>query len=121
MENHRGYIVGIGGHPMSGLWQLRLEPSDLESPVSVYIESGTGVRALAAAFGATEAAGDLQDKIKGQAIVFSVDHMGILEGFTPAADWDEAEYQREEYANEVAYGEHAEVESPEIEEEGDDA
>jgi len=78
-----GVIAGISGHPMSGLWELHFEDG-----TSVHIESGYGVRSLAACFGATEGTGDLSEKIKCQKIVYSVDAFGVLEGFTPIDEWD---------------------------------
>jgi hypothetical protein len=77
-----GIIEAIGGHPMSGLWTLQI------SGDMVHIESGCGVRALAACFGATEGEGDLMEKIEGQEVVYSVDGLGVLTSFTPLADWE---------------------------------
>jgi len=73
----KGTIVTLTGHPMSGLWTLVLDNA------IVHIGSGYGVRNLAAAFGATEGEGDLMEKITGQEIYYSVDFMGVMEGFTP--------------------------------------
>ena len=44
---------------------------------------GTGVCALAASFGATEGAGDLQEKIGGQIVDYAVDNLGVMIGFAP--------------------------------------
>jgi hypothetical protein len=87
MEFTRATIEGISGHPMSGLWMLML------STGPVHIESGTGVRALAAAFGATEGSGDLLEKITGKDIVFSVDFLNVMEGFTPYESWEHGEIE----------------------------
>ena len=76
-----GTILNISGHPMSGLWALQLDTG------ICHIQSGYGVRALAAAFGATEGTGDLLQKIRGQQIAYSVDEFGVLEGFTPAEEF----------------------------------
>jgi hypothetical protein len=84
MITKRSVITGISGHPMSGLWNLSFDNGDF-----VHIQSGSGVRALASAFGATEGSGDLQEKIIGQEIIYSVDFMGVMYGFTPAEEWDE--------------------------------
>ena len=73
-----GTISGLSGHPMSGLWMLEFEDA---APVA--IESGYGVRQLAACFGATEGSGDILEKIKGKRIRFSRDWVGVLEGFSP--------------------------------------
>jgi hypothetical protein len=83
MITYQKTIAGISGHPMSGLWQLIFTDG-----YSCHIESGYGVRNLAACFGATEGTGDLQEKIEGQEIVFSVDFMDVLCGFTPADEWE---------------------------------
>jgi hypothetical protein len=75
---------------MSGLWTLIFQDGR-----SVLVESGFGVRQLAACFGATEGSGDLLEKVVGQEIVFSTDDFGmlggidraILAGFTPIEEW----------------------------------
>lgn len=82
LSTYRGCIAGLSGHPMSGLWTL-----DFEDGSTCFIQSGYGVRQLAAAFGATEGNGDLQACIAGQDIVYSTDDLGVLEAFTPAQDW----------------------------------
>ena len=89
MTTYRGEITGLSGHPMSGLWQL------FTTAGMVHIGSGHGVRQLAHAFGATEGAGDLMEKIVGQEIVYTVDFMGVLEGFTPIDEWDGPEIPEE--------------------------
>ena len=81
MGTTKGTIRRISGHPMSGLWQLLIDTE--EGIEVVHIESGTGVRALASCFGASEGSGDLEEKIIGQEIFFSTDCMGVMEGFTP--------------------------------------
>ena len=83
MITYRGTIAAISGHPMSGLWNIHFEDGN-----SCHIESGYGVRQLAACFGAREGTGDLQDKIEGQDIIYSVDCMNILCGFTPTSEWE---------------------------------
>jgi len=83
-ELKRGIIAGISGHSMSGLWELHFEDGS-----SCHIESGHGVRQLASAFDAHAGSGDLFKKIKGQEIFYSVDWLGVLEGFTPVAEADE--------------------------------
>jgi len=90
MITYQKTIAGISGHPMSGLWQLIFTDG-----YTCFIESGYGVRNLAACFGATEGTGDLQEKIEGQEIVFSVDGLNVLEGFTPADDWEGPEIPEE--------------------------
>ena len=82
-ETKRGTIAAISGHPMSGLWQLHFEDG-----FSCHIESGYGMRNLARCFGATEGTGDIQEKIEGQEVIYSIDDLGILIGFTPLEDWD---------------------------------
>jgi len=61
----------------------------------VYVESGYGLRSLAACFGAREGEGDLNEKIRGEEIVYSVDHMNVLCGFTPAGQWEGPEIPEE--------------------------
>ena len=79
-----GVISGLSGHPASGIWHLHFEDRS-----AVPIESGCGVRALAAAFGAREGSGDLLDKIIGQEIVYAYDDMGLcMAGFTPMDEWE---------------------------------
>lgn len=65
-----GTIVEIGGHPMSGLWQLLFDTGDI-----VHIESGHGIRQLVNCFG--------EKNIIGATISYDTDAFGILEGFTP--------------------------------------
>jgi hypothetical protein len=80
---YRGTIQGLSGNPTSGLWFLNIDGHGIP------IESGFGVRQLAAAFGATEGTGDLLDKIVGQEIVWSFDELGmVLGGFTPYKYWE---------------------------------
>lgn len=87
----KGTIAGISGHPMSGLWTLHFQNGD-----SCYIESGFGVRQLAACFGATEfKKGDLFEKIKDQEIIYSVDDFNVLYGFTPSDEWEGPEIPEE--------------------------
>ena len=76
-------IKGISGHPMSGLWNL-----EFQSGRNALIESGYGVRALAACFGATEGSGDLLDCIQGQEIVWEADAFGVMEWFCPVDEYD---------------------------------
>lgn len=79
---YRGTIRTLAGHPLSGLWQLVFESGHV-----VHVESGVGVRVLAAAFDATMGAGDLLEKIAGQEIIYCVDELGVLDGFTPVDEW----------------------------------
>ena len=81
-RTHIGTIDTVMGHPMSGMWTLTFT----DGPV-VHVDSGYGVRQLAAAFGATEGAGDLIPKTKGQKIVYSADIFDVLACFTPISDW----------------------------------
>jgi len=84
-EVRYGVIAGVEGHPMSGLWMLVFEDG-----TGVPISSGTGVRALACAFGAREGTGDLLSKIVGQGIYYSMDEFGLeMAGFTPEEEWED--------------------------------
>jgi len=89
-RTHIGTIDTVMGHPMSGMWTLTFT----DGPV-VHISSGRGVRQLAAAFGATEGAGDLIPKIKGQKIVYAADMFDVLAGFTPIDAWQGPEIPAE--------------------------
>lgn len=71
-----GTIKALCGNPMSGLWILIFEEGE-----SAFIESGYGVRQLAAAFDAHEGSGDLLECIKGKRINYDTDELGILECF----------------------------------------
>lgn len=90
MITKQATITDIGGHPMSGLWTMSFDNGD-----TVFVESGTGVRALAACFDAHEGTGDLLEKVIGQEIVYSVDAFNILYGFTPANEWEGPEIPEE--------------------------
>ena len=79
---NRDIISGISGHPMSGLWMITFQSGRV-----AHIESGYGVRQLAACFGATEGEGDLTEKIAGKDIYWSPDDFGVFAGFTPAEEW----------------------------------
>ena len=82
MTTRRGTIDHIEGHPMSGLWLLVFTDGR-----SAHIESGYGVRQLAACFDAHEGSGDLMEKIKGQEIAYTTDEFGVMEAFTPIEDF----------------------------------
>lgn len=86
---YKGQIQGLSGAMMSGLWSLSILKENPDGTLEndfVHIESGCGVRALAAAFGAREGSGDLLRKIKGKKIFYSLDFMGlVLECFTPVS------------------------------------
>ena len=76
-------IVSLAGESMIGLWILAFA-----SGRAVPISSGTGVRELARAFGASDVAGDLFEKIYGQDIIWSLDEMGlVMAAFTPVDEW----------------------------------
>lgn len=77
MKLKHAEIIMITGDPMSGLWQL------FTTKGMIHIESGTGVRNLAAAYGAHEGSGDLMRKIQGQKIFYSADEFGVLNCFIP--------------------------------------
>ena len=78
----RGILLGIEGHPLAGIKHLVFSDGK-----RIAIESGYGVRNLARYFGASEGKGDLQNKIRNQDIYYSVDALGVLEWFLPAAEW----------------------------------
>ena len=94
MITFKGTIRGLSGLPMSGLWDLVFEDGRI-----VHIESGYGVSSLASCFGAT--GDDLQEKISGQEIVYTIDDMNILYGFTPTEEWEGIEIPEEGIEEEV--------------------
>lgn len=77
-------IAGISGDASSKLWTLHFEDGS-----AAKIGSGHGVRTLARVYGATEGTNDLIEKIKGKEILYSVDEMGVMEGFTPVEEASE--------------------------------
>ncbi len=86
-----GTIVSFAGSWGSGLGTLVFEDN------SVFCENGATVRALENCFGEVIAAGHTvnQAAIKGREVVYSVDNMGILIGFTPVDDWTGPEIPEE--------------------------
>jgi hypothetical protein len=86
-----GTMKNITGQRGSGIANLNFTDGS-----SVMIESGFGVRQLAACYGADMFEGDLIDKIRGQQIVYTVDDFGILAGFSPYSEFkkDYAEHLR---------------------------
>jgi hypothetical protein len=85
-ETRVGTITGLTGAMSSGLWILELEETiegAYPTTVQIPIESGHGVRTLAAAFGAREGSGDLFEKIIGREIEYEVDEVGVLLRFAP--------------------------------------
>ena len=70
-------IAGININMSSGLASLVFQSGNF-----CHVESGYGVRVIAAAFGATD---DLLEKIEDQAIFYEVDEFNILQAFTPNA------------------------------------
>ena len=81
---YRDQIAGFHGSWGSGLASLTFE-----SGRSVMCENGQTVRALDACFGDVITEGHCVDQqaIIGKDIVWSMDDLGILEGFTPACEW----------------------------------
>lgn len=69
-----GTITSITGHPMSGLWTLHFSNGK-----TAHVESGFGIRQLVACFGSFAS-------IKGKRITYSVDDLGVLEGFSPVEE-----------------------------------
>lgn len=89
MITKRGVIRGVDSRYLSGLALMYVGDE------VVYVESGIGLRSLASCFGAHEGTGDLNEKIQGQEIVYSVDHMNVLCGFTPIDQWEGPEIPEE--------------------------
>lgn len=83
---YRGTIVGFSGSWGSGIATLIINHKP------VMCENAPTVRALEACFGNIIASH--KKNLKGKKIAFSLDAIGILEGFTPL---DEFEGETEEY------------------------
>ena len=79
MMTRQGRIAGLHYRFPEGIATMVMDDGRM-----VFVESGMGLRGLARCFGATEGKGDLFDKIKGQEILYTVDFMNVLVGFTPA-------------------------------------
>lgn len=97
-DHHFGIIKSISGTPGSGLAELNFTDG-----CSVMIESGFGLRQLAACFGASEGRGDLIQKIRGERIVYTLDDFGILAGFSPYSEFkrDYAAFLRKKKARTI--------------------
>lgn len=85
MTYKRGKIDGFSGSWGSGLGYLIIDGQP------VPCDNGPTVRGLEACFG--NVIGKAHDVVSGPSwvgkeIVYSVDAFGLLEGFTPAEDWD---------------------------------
>lgn len=85
MTTYRGKIDGFAGSWGSGLGYLVVDGR------SIPCDNGPTVRALEACFGGV--IGKAHDVVGGPSwvgkeIVYSVDEVGLLAGFTPAEDWN---------------------------------
>lgn len=78
-----GRIQSITGQSMSGIACIHFEDGS-----SVFVESGFGMRQLAAAFDA-ENPGQFKDKVIGQVIEYEVDQFGVMAEFKPNEGWEE--------------------------------
>lgn len=83
MTTRRGIITGFRGNWASGLGFLFVDG------VPVVCENAQTVRCLDGAFGDVIAAGHTvnQEAIVGQEIIYTTDHLGMLEAFTPIDEW----------------------------------
>ena len=79
-----GTIIGFRGSYMSGLGHLIVDDEE-DGQVFIPCQNGPTVRALEAAFGDAIGPGHTvnQEGIKGKRIRYSVDEIGVLDGFTP--------------------------------------
>lgn len=71
LAERAGEIQAFEGDIRSGVWTLRFKDGS-----STFIDSGTGARAIAEAFGTLS-------KAKGQTIRYTEDRHGIMLGFEP--------------------------------------
>ena len=94
MDLQKGTILGMSGSWGSGIATLSLQVSD-GMKINVLCENGQTVRALNACFGNVISPGHRinMDAIRGKEIYFSIDDMGMLEGFSPV-EADEMEVEQ---------------------------
>ena len=88
---HRGTIAGLRCSWASGLAFLLLGPGSAPDAHDVIpCDNGPTVRALDACFGdvITPDHGVDPGPIVGQDIVYAVDELGLLYGFSPADEWE---------------------------------
>lgn len=87
----KGVIEGFSGNWMSGLGYLIIDG------VPVMCENAPTVRSLDECFGDVIAPGHTvnSEAINGKEVIYSVDDMGILMGFTPVAEWTGPEIPEE--------------------------
>ena len=93
-EVYRGKIVAFSGVWDSGLGYLIIEVNPdtlLSRQISFPCENGQTVRALDSCFGGVITDNHCVDNsaIEGREILFSVDFMNLLEGFTPVEEASE--------------------------------
>lgn len=84
-NTRKGTIDGFSGNWLSGIGYLIIDG------MPVMCENGATVRALDGAFGdVIEAKTHTvnNEAIKGKEIIYSVDDMGVLMGFTPVDEWE---------------------------------
>lgn len=82
MEIEKGKIIAFQGSWSSGLATLLIETE--EGVQSVLCDNGPTARALISAFNCLGPGHTIDNsKLEGQEISFSVDFLGLLEGFSP--------------------------------------
>ncbi len=81
---YKGTLKGFSGN-----WQSGLATLHFYGRPSIHCENAPTARALDACFGDVIAHGHTVDSsaIDGKEVIYSVDDMGILYGFTPVEDW----------------------------------
>ena len=84
-----GTIIVFHGSWMSGLGYLLIKGDDGEFR-TLFCDNGPTVRALEDAFGNVISPAHIvnNEAIEGKRISYSIDWMGLLEGFTPLEDYD---------------------------------
>jgi len=87
---YKGTLVGFGGNWMSGIGQLFFS----DRP-AVMCENAATVRALQGAYGDVIDEGHCASIKSPREIVYSVDDMGLLLGFTPVGEWTGPEIPEE--------------------------
>lgn len=94
----KGTITGFSGNWMSGIGYVIIDG------VPVMCENGATVRALQNCFGNVIDAGHRASIKEPREIVYSVDDMGLLMGFTPVEEWTGPEIPAEGIEEKETYG-----------------
>ena len=80
-------IEGVLDAEESGAYKIVFQDDSFAT-----INSGSQLEQLAICFGATVGAGDLQEKLRGQKVVYCMTMQRELRGFTPYNEWEGVEF-----------------------------